>query len=55
MNAETNRPRPDAPIEPLQSSLTVVYEKTVVLVRHHFSDKGDIGEIFNEYINGKIG
>lgn len=42
------------PRKPPQNSLAVVYEKTVVLVRHHFADKGDVEEIYNEYIDDKM-
>lgn len=33
----------------------VVVGKTVVLVRHHYAKTGDVGEIFNEYIDEKTG
>lgn len=44
----------DTPREPPENSLAVVYEKTVVLVRHHFASKGDVEEIYNEYIDDKM-
>ena len=45
----------DAPIIPHKYANVVVVEKTVVLVRHHYSDTGDVEEIFNEYIEEKTG
>ena len=45
----------DAPIIPHKYANVVVVEKTVVFVRHHYSETGDVEEIYNEYIDEKIG
>ncbi len=45
----------DTPITALQESLAVVCEKTVVLVRHHYAETGDVEKIFNEYLDEKAG
>lgn len=33
----------------------VVVGKTVVLVRHHYAETGDVEEIYNEYLDDKTG
>lgn len=44
----------DTPVEPPKHSLAVVYKNNVVLVRHFFSDTGDIQNLFNDYISNKF-
>lgn len=44
----------DAPMIPHEYANIVVVEKTVVLVRHHFADTGDVEKIYSDYINEKI-
>ena len=44
----------DAPTMPHEYANVVVVEKTVVLVRHHFADTGDVEKIYNDYINEKV-
>ena len=44
----------DAPTMPHEYVNVVVVEKTVVLVRHHFADTGDVEKIYHNYIDEKV-
>lgn len=45
----------DLPPEPHRYANVIVTGKTVVLVRHHYAETGDVEEIFNEYLDEKTG
>ena len=45
----------DTPPEPHRYANVIVTGKTVVLVRHHYAETGDVEEIFNEYLDDKTG
>lgn len=45
----------DTPILPHKYASVVVVGKTVVLVRHHYAETGNVEEIFNEYLDDKTG
>jgi hypothetical protein len=44
----------ETPPLPHKYANVVVMGKSVVLVRHIFSDTGDVEKIYNEFINEKI-
>lgn len=44
----------DAPTIPHEYANVVVVEKTVVLVRHHFANAGNVEKIYSDYINEKV-
>lgn len=44
----------DTPIMPAQNSLAVVQGDNVVLVRHFFSDNGDVEKIYGNYLDEKV-
>lgn len=45
----------DTPSMPHEYANVVVVKNTVVLVRHHYAETGDVEEIFNEYLDEKAG
>lgn len=45
----------NTPQLPYKYASVVVVKNTVVLVRHHYAETGDVEEIFNEYIDEKAG
>ena len=44
----------DTPIIPHKYANVVIVGKTVVLVRHHFADTGDVEKIYHDYIDEKV-
>lgn len=44
----------DMPTPPHQYALTVVHEKTVVLVRHIYADTGNVDKVYSNYLTDKI-
>lgn len=44
----------DTPILPHKYDNVVVVKNTVVLVRHHYAETGDVEKIYNEYIDEKV-
>lgn len=61
MQAQCSPPEPeesgglswDTPPMPHKYANVVVVKNTVVLVRHHYAEAGDVEAIFNEYIEEK--
>lgn len=45
----------DTPSAPQEYDNVVIAKNTVVLVRHHYAETGDVEEIFNEYLDEKAG
>lgn len=44
----------NTPAMPHEYANVVVVEKTVVLVRHHFADTGNVEKIYRDYIEEKV-
>lgn len=44
----------DTPMMPHKYANVVVVGDSVVLVRHHFAEAGDVNQIYMEYLNDKI-